>query len=543
MRSGRLPSVMSHTFSRAPQAKIQRSVFNRSHGHKTTFDAYSLIPVYLDEVLPGDTFNLKMTAFARLATPIVPFMDNMYMDSFFFFVPMRLLWSNWEKFNGAQDSPGDSTDFVIPSMTAPSTGVSTERSTLPSYFGIPLDCDGLKVSSLPFRAYNLIWNEYFRDQNLQASIPVPKGDSGDKWFDYVLAYRNKRYDYFTSCLPWPQKGPSAPLPLGQTAPLVSVADGSPVFELKSPSVSTGGATLRATGPGVADVSAHWKVPKLDSGDFAAVWQDPKLQVDLSKATSATINQLRQAFQIQKLLERDARGGTRYFEILQSHFHIYPSPDARLQRPEYLGGGSSPVNINPVAQTSSTDTTSPQGNLSAFGTVSLRNHGFTKSFVEHGYIIGLVSVRTDLNYQDGLNRLWSRSTRYDFYWPALSHIGEQAVLNKEICAHTSEKDKWDQVFGYQERYAEYRYKPSLITSSFNSSRTKYKLDQWHLAQQFKTTPSLNSTFIGGRPLITVVDRVLAVTSDLGPQFLFDSWFKLHCARPLPVYSVPGLVDHF
>lgn len=541
MRSGRLPSAMSHTFSRAPQAKIQRSVFNRSHVHKTTFDSYALVPIYLDEVLPGDTFNLKMSAFARLATPIVPFMDNMYLDSFFFFVPMRLLWDNWEKFNGAQTNPGDSTDFVIPTVEV--TGISTVASSLASYFGIPLISDGLKVSALPFRAYRLICNEYFRDQNLQNSLSISTGDSGDTFATLnSLQYRNKRYDYFTSCLPWPQKGPSAPLPLGQTAPLVNVRGGAPIFHLDSGSSSVTGVSLKGAPDATGINPAYWDKP-VQTDPHTAVWEDPKLEVDLSKATSATINQLRQAFQIQKLLERDARGGTRYFEILQSHFHIYPSPDARLQRPEYLGGGTSPVNINPVAQTSSTDSISPQGNLSAFGTVSLHNHGFTKSFVEHGYIIGLVSIRTELTYQDGLNRLWSRSTRYDFYWPALAHIGEQAVLNKEICAHTSEKDKWDQVFGYQERYAEYRYKPSLITSSFNSSRTKYKLDQWHLSQYFPSTPSLNRAFINGRSLISVVDRVLAVTSDLGPQFLFDSWFKLHCARPMPTYSVPGLVDHF
>lgn len=549
-------------FAMIPQANIRRSVFDRSHVYKTTFNEGQLIPYFVDEVIPGDTFTLNPVEFCRLATPVVPFMDNIYIESFFFFVPSRLVYDKWVNLCGEQENPEDSTDYLVPTVSL--TGDMTNK--LPDYMGIACASgtfNNVSINCLPFRSYWLIWNEWFRDENLQKSVKVSKGESNtvlepmgqstanpnyglpsgvSNWYD--PAPRGKRYDYFTGALPWPQKGPAVDLPLGQVANVVSnnqdilFSSGGSLPHGSSPSsvrptfsnVALGGRSTGYSSGSVIDPSPAGNV-SLNALRFGS---QTGLQVDLTSATSITINSLRQAFMLQRYYEIDARGGTRYTEKLQAHFGV-TNPDARLQRPEFLGSHSSMMNINPVTQTSSTDSTTPQGNLAAYGLNAQRYHAFTKSFSEFGYVIGLINVRADLTYQQGVNKMWLRSDVLDFYWPSFAHLGEQAIQNIEIYCQGNDVDK--KVFGYQERYAEYRYKPSLITGQFRSTY-KEPLDIWHLSQKFATLPTLSDEFIQDHPPIS---RVVAVPSY--PHFLLDVKFNLKCIRPMPMYGIPGMMGHF
>lgn len=546
--------VRGHRFSDAPAMYMKRTKFDRSHVYKTTFNSGKLIPVFVDEVLPGDTTRMSVNYFARLATPIKPIMDNIYLDWFFFFVPNRLVWDHWQNFCFEQEDPDDSTDYVIPTVNSTGNSANAYIGSLWDYFGLPVNTSGnlSGISALPFRGVYLIYNEWFRDENLQKSVKIQKGDVNEvlnstrisdqpSWVfssgttivpGFACPPRGKRHDYFTSALPWTQKGPGVQVPLTGNA-FVYDAQGVPISNMatKVKDINVAGRLM------TREFDGNWphEVYEYDTTNQYLVSVNRFAYADLESISGATINSLRTAFQMQKFYERLARGGSRYTEVLRSFFGVV-SPDARLQRPEFLGSFTKMVNVNPIAQTSATDSTSPQGNLSAYGVTASKFHGFTKSFVEHGYIFGFVCARADLTYQQGINKMWLRSTVYDFYWPTFAHLGEQAIELREIYAQGTEADTT--VFGYQERYAEYRYKPSQITGKFRSSVVNGSLDMWHLSQYFKNAPTLNEEFIIEKPPI---NRIIAVTDE--PEFLLDIGFRYTTVRPMPMFGTPGLVDHF
>ena len=540
-------SVNTHSFAMIPKPDIPRSVISQEHTHKTTMDAGYLVPIYRAEVFPGDTFNVRATIYARMATPLFPVMDNLWMDTQFWFVPYRLVWTNWQKFMGEQANPADSISYTIPQVVSKASGY--DIGSVQDYFGLPTlgqltAAATFSHSTLPLRAYNLIYNNWYRDENLQNSVVVDLDDGPDLYTDYNLLRRGKRADYFTSCLPWAQKGAAVILPLGTSAPVygdgkaLGLTQGANLLGLATDatSVMTGGTGNYNTARGTATSGSG---PNASQGvGVVGIGEASGLYADLSAATGSTINAFRNAVAVQTLLEKDARGGTRYTEIIRQQFGV-TSPDARLQRPEYLGGGSAPININPIAQTSGTSasgTTTPLGNLAAVGAGLARNHGFRQSFTEHGIVIGMLSIRADLTYQQGVERFWNETTRYDKYTPVFANLGEQPVYLQELYVKGNGASGDTTVFGYQERWAHLRYFPSMITGLFRSTAAT-TIDPWHLAQKFTSAPTLNTTFIQDTP---PVSRVLAVgTGANGQQFIVDSFWKNKLARALPMYSVPGL----
>lgn len=577
-------------FSKNPQADIKRSRFRRNQSVKLSFNAGQLIPFYVDEVLPGDTMSVDTSKLVRMQTLVTPCMDNIYLDTYYFFVPNRLVWDHWKNFMGENTTAPwyPEVDYSVPQVRVPRSadGLQSDNEwkigTIADYMGVPVgiiasgtagEVVSYTVNALPFRAYALIWNEWFRDENLQTPQQVPTDDQlcyGANYDSSKLdcAMRGgyplpvgKYRDYFTSCLPAPQKGPDVLLPLGTYAPVFSSSilnnpdnpgfvpeelyygksDGSPT------KLSSAGLRFYTQVPGGTtfdETAMSGNVALNQNGGAGVVQGTPtfnstifpaNLWTDLQQATSATINQLRLAFQIQKIYEADARGGTRYIEVIANHFGV-TSPDSRMQRPEYLGGNRMLINVNQVVQNSESATT-PQGTTTAYSLTVDSHSDFTHSFVEHGFLIGLCCVRYDHTYQQGLERFWSRKSRFDYYWPKLANIGEQPVYNREIYLQGTAND--DGVFGYQEAWADYRYKPNRVAGEMRSNATA-SLDVWHLADDYSDLPTLSDTWI--QEDANNVNRVLAVSDKTANQFFGDFYIQNVSTRPMPLFSVPGLIDH-
>lgn len=538
-------TVNVHDFAMIPRSDIPRASFRMEKGLKTAISASFLVPIFCEEVLPGDTWKANLTIVARTSTPIVPVMDNWHLETFFFFVPNRLVWDNWERFMGEQDTPASSISFVIPQVVSPAGGFAVN--SLYDYFGLPcvgqtLPGNTISVNSLPFRCYNFIYNEWFKDQNIISNIPRAAGDGPDPNTDYVLRRRGKRHDYFTSALPWTQKF---------TAPLLPLGTQAPVRTLSTEHTTTGGVafTVRRAATGAfptADrnlvTGANGVISEAAVGSVGANTIYPtNLYAILSEAIGSNVNQLRQSIAIQRLLERDARGGTRYIEIVKSQFGVQ-SLDARLDRPEYLGGGHTRIQTEAIAQTSGTGAsgqTTPLASLAAIG-YAHGNNSFSYNATEHGYIIGLINARADLTYHQGTRKLFLRQTRYDFYTPAFAHLGEQAILQRELYSDGSAQDS--NTHGFQERWAEYRYNPSQITGIFRP-RSAGNLAFWHSAENFVTPPALNQTFIEDQSDVVLQRNFQAGALSANQQFLLDMLYTMNVARAMPMYSVPGLMDHF
>ena len=550
-------------FSLNPHVDISRSRFDRSASVKTSFNVGDIVPFYVEEVLPGDTFQVKSSKVVRMQTLLTPMMDNVYLDTYYFFVPNRLVWQHWKEFCGENTESAwiPETVYNVPQLVSPS-GTGWTVGSIADYFGIPTGVPGLSVNALPFRAYALIMNEWFRDQNLQDPLVVPLDDStvtgvNTGIFVTDVAKGGKPYiaskyhDYFTSCLPSPQKGPDVVIPVAEAKNLPVVPLSAQVPRSLTSNVAYTATFVNGSGPSVAtsrlisfDSSTGQQEPGASSGSTGSNEGVPVINnlwaVQSGNAQAATINQLRLAFQIQKFYEQQARGGSRYTEVVRSFFGV-TSPDARLQRPEYLGGNRIPINVNQVIQQSGTESSgTPQGTVVGMSQTTDTHDDFMKSFTEHGFIIGVMCARYDHTYQQGLNRMWSRKDKFDYYWPVFANIGEQAVKNKEIFASGSKSgSKDDEVFGYQEAWADYRYKPSQVTGEMRSQYEK-SLDVWHLADDYAQLPTLSDSWI--REDKSNVDRVLAVTSSVSNQLFADIYVTNYATRPMPMYSVPGLIDH-